>query len=431
MNKRIEIIRIFNNMLIMFAISAVVSLGMGALAGKTLVLACTLLAAFVLFSEVVQAFVNNLILFLLSHIMGIGVVLFSLVYIFTSSYEFSRVEIDGVQIWKFFIVLFGIFMLIVMVLGIATRVDKKGRFYPEIAEAILFIVLFLFCKITRCRSGETVVLVCELIWGLLATGYYNAKQVINALITYHDGDFVPYEQIRKNNGTMLKISLAVAGIGMLLCTAFDYGKELLAVIKSVIVGILRWFFSLFTFEPVEEVEIQKPEVQSDGFGQLLPEAYVDDSIWHKIWNALFWVAAVFVTALIIYLVVKLIRQFYKLFNDSKIGIRDRLNRDKKEFLSPLKGDNETTFGTGAKDRLTFVERLSKRGRIRLLFVKYVEKGRNFADIKNSNTPSEIERISLDKTAAAYEIYEKARYSTKDISDEDLSQMKALTRAVKS
>ena len=414
-------------MLIMFMVSAVVSLGFGALTGKTLMLSCLVLTAFVLFSEIIQAFVNNLIVFLTGHVLGIGAVLLMLFYIFTGSYEFSRAELDGVPIWKFFIALFGIFMLIVTVLGIYTRIDKKGRFYPDIAEAFLFIALFLFCKITKSRSGETVVLVCELIWGLLAVSYYNAKQVINALVTYHDGDFLPYDQIRKNNGTMLKFSLFTAGVAMLVCTAFDYGKELLAAIKAGIVAVLRWFFSLFTFEPVEEVEIQRPETHEGGAMQLIPEDYVDDSIWHKIWNVLFWVVAVAVTVLIIYLVVKLIRQFYKMFNDSKIGIRERLNRDKKEFLSPLKGDNETTFGTGAKDRLTFMERLSRRGRIRVLFVKYVEKGRNFAEIKSSNTPSEIEKISLDRNTAAYELYEKARYSSKEISDEDVSKMRALTR----
>ena len=53
MNKRIEIIRILNNMLIMFMVSAVVSLGFGALTGKTLVLSCMVLTAFVLLSEII------------------------------------------------------------------------------------------------------------------------------------------------------------------------------------------------------------------------------------------------------------------------------------------------------------------------------------------------------------------------------------------
>jgi hypothetical protein len=267
----------------------------------------------------------------------------------------------------------------------------------------------------------------ELAWGILVVIYYNARQVIGALITYHDGDFVPHDQIRKNNGTMLRISLAVAAVGMLLCTALDYGKELLDALKAAIIRFLRWLFSHFHFEPVEETEIEKTEPMGGGFGQFLPEPAEDNSIWHEILNALFWVIALIVAVFIVYAVIKLIKQFYKYFNGSRIGIRDRLNRDKKEFLSPLENENENTFGRTKKDSISLLERLSKRGRIRLMFVKYVERGRNFAEIKSSNTPSEIEKISLERDAAAYKLYEKARYSTKDITDADVVEMKSISR----
>ena len=427
MNKRLEIVRILNNMLIMFVVSAVISMGLEAPSGTSLVFACLLLAAFVVFSEIIQDYVRNLVLFLLCHILGIVAVSQGVAFIYTSSRTFSAVEIGGVHIWKVFIFLWCIFMLVVTILGIYTRVDKKGRFYPDIAEAILFIGLFLFCKLTKTRSAEAVVLVGELIWGILAVVYYNAKQVIGALVSYHDGDFVPYDQIRKNNGTMLRISLAVSGFLMLLCTVFDYGKELLDAVKSAIVRFLRWLFSHVNYEMVEETEIQEVESHEGGFGQLLPEDYVDDSIWQKIWDALFWLVAAAVAVLAIYLLIKLIQQFYKLFNGSGIGIKERLSRDKKEFLSPLKNENEGAFGNAKKDSLSFMERLSKRGRIRLLFVKYVEKGRNYADIKSSNTPSEIEKISLERDAAAYKLYEKARYSTGTISDADVAEMKSFLR----
>ena len=427
MNKRVEIIRILNNMLIMFVVSAVLSMGFGAPKGWSLTLACLLLSAFVLYSEIIQDFVKNLILFLLCHILGIAGVAKAVGYVYTSSEAIARLEIGGVQIYKVFIFLWCIFMLVVTILGIYTRVDGKGRFNPDIAEALLFIALFFFCKITRVREAESVVLVGELIWGILAVIYYNAKQVMGALITYHDGDFVPYDQIRKNNSTMMRISLAVTGVMMLLCTALDYGKELLAAIKGAIIRFLRWLFSHVTYETVEETEIVSPETHNGGMGMLLPEDYVDDSIWQKIWDALFWIAAAAVTVLAIYLLVKLIQQFYKLFNGSGIGIRDRLSRDKKEYLSPLKNENEGAFGGPKKNSISFMERLSKRGRIRLLFIKYVEKGQNFRDIKSSNTPSEIERISLERDAAAYKLYEKARYSTDEISASDVDEMRALSK----
>ena len=150
---------------------------------------------------------------------------------------------------------------------------------------------------------------------------------------------------------MMRIALAVAGVMMLLCTALDYGKELLNSIKTAIVRFLRWLFSHFTFEPVEETEIQSPETHNGGFGALIPEDYVDDSIWQKIWDALFWVAAAIITVLAIYILIKLIKQFYKLFNGSGIGIRDRLSRDKKEYLNPLKNENDGAFGRPKKDSI--------------------------------------------------------------------------------
>ncbi len=414
-------------MLIMFVVSAVLSMGFGAPAGWSLALACLLLSAFVLYSEIIQVFVKNLILFLACHVLGIVGVAKAVAYVYTSSEAIRALEIGGVQIYKVFIVLWSIFMLVVTILGIYTRVDGKGRFNPEIAEALLFVALLFFCRITRVREAESVIIVGELIWGILAVLYYNAKQVMGALVTYHDGDFVPYDQIRKNNSTMMRISLAVAVVMMLLCTVLDYGKELLAAIKSVIVSFLRWLFSHVSYEAVEETEILSPETHNGGFGMLLPEDYVDDSIWHKIWDALFWIAAAAVTVLAIYLFVKLIQQFYKLFNGSGIGIRERLGRDKKEFLSPLKNENEGAFGRRNENSVSFMDRISKRGRIRLLFVKYVEKGRNFADIKSSNTPSEIERISLERDAAAYELYEKARYSSNEITATDLNRMKSISK----
>ncbi len=427
MNKRIEITRILNNLLLMFSLSMVISSGLGAPLNGSLVLACLVLSAFVLVSELIQDFVGNLILFILCHLMGIAAVVAAVSSIYTASKAISRVEIGGVYIWKVLTFLFVIFMLIATILGIYTRVDGKGRFYPDIAEALFFIGLFLFCKVTRTRSAEAVVLLMELAWGILVVIYYNARQVIGALITYHDGDFVPHDQIRKNNGTMLRISLAVAAVGMLLCTALDYGKELLDALKAAIIRFLRWLFSHFHFEPVEETEIEKTEPMGGGFGQFLPEPAEDNSIWHEILNALFWVIALIVAVFIVYAVIKLIKQFYKYFNGSRIGIRDRLNRDKKEFLSPLENENENTFGRTKKDSISLLERLSKRGRIRLMFVKYVERGRNFAEIKSSNTPSEIEKISLERDAAAYKLYEKARYSTKDITDADVVEMKSISR----
>ncbi|MBO5620868.1 MAG: hypothetical protein J5959_04495 [Butyrivibrio sp.] len=149
---------------------------------------------------------------------------------------------------------------------------------------------------------------------------------------------------------------------------------------------------------------------------------------HTIWNVLFWIVAIMVTIFLIYLFLKLIKEFYKMFNSSQKGIRDRLRKDKVEYLNPFESRKESVNARKKKDELGFAQRLSKNGRIRYMFQKYIREGRGFADIKTSSTPYELEKISLadgiNKTA--YEIYERARYSEHEITSEDISEMKKRT-----
>ena len=467
MHKRIEILRIINNCMIASIILLTLFTGLGLPFGGEMVWGVLVLVGFILLSEVIQYFVRNLIIFLVCHVLaafGTGGFVY---WIFSASDKTALVIFGGVYALNVAITILGIFLIVITGISIYTRLDGKGRFYPEIFEGLLFAALLILCKITRNSDAEIFVLAGEIIWGILMVLFYNARQTIGALITFKERDFLPVEQIRKNNGVILKFSLAISTAAMFICLLLDYGKELLSAIKRALVTFFRWLFSHFSFEEVQEYE--SPEVQevSGGFGALLPKDYVDDSIWQKIWNVLFWVAAVAATILIVYLVMKMIRQFYDLFNKSGVGIRDRLKQDKKEFLDPLE---EMSRGTQKKDkgsRMQLFERLSYRGRVRRMFLKRIEQGSNYADVRHSNTPAELEFISLkagyDKSgnssmasdmkiitsgsghgkfghvsmtseiemisaaenSEAVRLYEKARYSTLPITAEDVEKIKKL------
>ncbi len=378
-----------------------------------------------LLSELMQAFVTNLILFLAGHILAMvaaGMAIYKVMVV-----SLKGVDIAGVAMASVALAVSILIMTVVTILGIYTRVDGKGRFYPEIFEGGLFIISFIYCRIAHAPQTEIIILLAEMIWGVLAVCYYNARQTVGALVTYHEGDFVPYGQIRKNNGVMLGISLGVTIVLMLLCTLLDYGKEILSAIRSAMVRFLTWLFSHFDFETPVEEEFRGEEVMQGGMGQLLPNDYVDDSIWHKIWDILFWVVAVAVTILFIFVIIKLIKEFYRLFNASGKGIRDRLSRDKREFLNPLSDKDESAGENRAGSRLKLRERLTKRGNIRWMFVKYIQKGSGFSDIRKGFTPSQMESVSLGKEAEAYRIYEKARYCSEEISSEDVDRMRRMTK----
>ena len=412
MNKRIELLRIINNIVIAFCFQTVGIIALGGEISNELIFGALSLAAFVIISEIVQYFIKNLIIYVAFHI--------GAVYL---CYELSMgiSGVLGTTEYSFLIHIFRLFMMIVMaILAVYVRVRETLVFYPEISEAAFFIILMLTCVIAERRDGVIYVLFGEMVWAILAVLYYNARQILNAIAPYKNKMSVPYEAVKRNNGRMVVISATIVLVSMFICSLLDYGKEVLAALHFVTYKFFRWFFSLFHFKEIKETE---PLEQVSGIGQmegLLPENYEDDSIIHTIWQILFWVIAAVVIAAIIVVMIKGLREFYKRFNGSRIGIKDKLLKDEVEYLNPL------SFGEkagGAGEKLGFRERFSYEGRVRLIFQKYIKSGKGYKDVRLSQTPCELEETSSGRISEAYKVYEKARYSGHDITARDVSKIK--------
>ena len=421
MHKRIEILRIINNILIVIAIATVALMTMQLRKVPAIVIVNVTLALFVLFSEAIQAFVKNLIAFLMAH--GLAMALCSYISFSGNHRLLAGDFFAGVYLTSVIQVLHIIAMIIITIIAIYARLDGKGRFYPTIFEGFLFIGLYLLCLITGEKMST---LVLEVIWGILCIIFYNARQTIGALITFKDRDFIPYDSIKRTNGLMLRLSIVVAFVLMLVCTLIDYGREVMAVLKAGISALLRFIFSFFNFESQEEYEAPETTMGGGG-GMLTPQQYEDNSIWHTIWQILFWIVAIVVTIGVIILFVMMIKEFYKLFNSSRNNIKDRLARDKIEYLSPW-SESSKVFSGSDSSRMRIRDRLSPSGRIRLLFTRYIEKNRGLNDINGSDTPLEMEeKIISEREASAYKLYEKARYSSNEITQADLQTMKKICR----
>ncbi len=416
MSKRIEILRVLNNILLYYVLTSVFLIGMKVPAGTALYVGNLLLALFVLVSELIQGFITNLILFLLGHILAI--------FAFGGLSFFFTPNMQIMLLIRVFV------MIIITIIAIYSRIDGKGRFYPQVGEAFLFPATYLFCR-----------LVIKIAWAVLCIIYYNARQTAGALVAFKKRDYVPYEAIQKTNGLMLRVSIAVSLAVMLIVSMFDYGEEVLGFIKRAVLAFLRWIFSFFKFEPEASYEVLEREPVSGSMSDLLPRDYQDDSIWHEIWQVLYWIVAVAVAVFIMFLFVKLMKNFYKLFNSSGKGIRERLSRDKVEFLNPFNEEKDSFTGGLNEDRLWLGKRLSKEGRIRAMFVKYVKSGRNYEEVKVTQTSSEMEKISRSPAntgilagsgdlgdcspTSAYKLYDKARYSSREITREDILEMKKI------
>lgn len=427
MNKRIEILRIINNLMLVYVIVTIFLRGLGIPGTAPLYFGNLALLGFVLASELIQAFVSNLVFFLLAHLGALAV------------FGYLSLILPGEGASKDIMLIIRVFVMVILtIIAIISRIDGKGRAYPGVPEAFLFPVLYIFCRIIKCPGAEPLALIGEVIWAVLCIVYYNARQTLGTLVAFKERDYVPYEAIKKNNGMMVRFAVAVSLITMFVVSLFDYGEELLSLIKSGILAILRWIFSFFSFEPESSYEAPESEPVSGGMGNLLPENYEDDSIWHTLWQILYWVIAAAVAILIVFLAVKLVKEFYKLFNASRKGIKDRLSRDKVEFLNPF-NEEKDSWNSEKSKKLGIGKRLTKEGRIRAMFVKYVKAGSNYSEVKLSQTPREMEKVAMgparrgilagasdqdkEKEASAYRLYDKARYSSMEITSEDIRQMK--------
>ncbi len=422
MNKRAEIIRILNNILIVYTVSMVFFAAMQIPLGTALFVGNLSLILFVGLSEIISAYVGNLIIFLGLHFASAAVCLFLGNLI--SLHSTTELVFAGIPESAANTTLRALIMLIITVTAIYTRIDGKPRFFPEIAEGFLFIGLYVLCLIARQRQAIVIVLLAEILWAFLCILFYNVRQTIGALVPFKERDFVPYESIKRNNGSMLRITLSIASVFMLICVLLDYGREIVEFIRSVVVRFLRWLFSFYKPTPVEEVETPVTETTGGGFGEFLP-VEEDNSLMHAIWQALFWIVAFVVAILIIFLFARLVKEFYKLFNSSRKAIKDRLSRDVVEYLNPLQ-ESGNTGRDRSSSRLGFMRRMTSEGRVRYLFIKYIESGRGRDEIRNSDSPREMEtKINEKNEAIAYQLYEKARYSSTDITSEDVSEMKRL------
>ena len=425
MNKRIETVRIINNIMVAYLLSSMLMIFLQLPVGGAVFAWNLTLGAFLLMSEIIQASAGNLILYLLFHFVAGGLCLY-LPYLYESR-AFAGVTFGGVFLYSLLTTIRLMFIIAIVVLSMYSRLDGKARFYPTVPECFLFMALYFMCLINKQPYAVIYVLIAEVIWAVLCIIYYNSRQTMGTLVIFKKMDFVPYKAISRNNNLLLGFSIVTSLIFISLCIILDYGKEIGAALSRGFKAFLTWIFSFFNYEPTVDYEVPESEPLGGGFGKFIPQAEEDSHIWYIIWQTLFYMVATVVTIFLIILVIKGIKEFYHLFNASRIGIRDRLSRDKVEYLNPL-GSSQDAWGQ-KKKRLTLRERLTPAGRIRRMFVKYIEGGlsKKHETARTCDTPFEMEQRVSQGRERAFKLYEKARYSSEPVSSQDVSAMKDLIK----
>lgn len=413
MQKKLEIIRIINNMMLVYMIAGVLFICAGMEPDSALFAGNLLLVVFVAISEAVQYLCPKLVMFLAGHIFGIAFCTFLSVVSGTQHLGFTIVRV--------------FFMIVMTIIAINIKLGNGVYFYPTIPEAFAFVSLMIPCKLAKAGKAELLVLLCEMLWGVLAVLFYNTRQTASAMSVFKERARVPYDSILRTNRLMLGVYLGITFVFMFICTLLDYGKQIMDVVGGALVRFLRWLFSHFNyFIDDEEYMPSAPEQQ---MGQNFVPMGEDDSLLRIFWDVLFWTVTVVVSIGFIYLIFRAIQLFIKYFNERQIGIRDRLSRDKVEYLNPV-FDEKRPGREGKKNRIPLANRLTARGQIRLLYKRFVKAGAGFDNVKNSDTPEEQLWAARGEEALGggiRELYEKARYSSAEVSAEDVKNMRKMSR----
>lgn len=418
MQKRIELLRILNNMIIVWVAATILFMAVKMPMDAVLFTSNALLCLFLIISEVVQYFTTKIVTFIPGHILGIVLCIWLGRVIGNQPFGYTAART--------------IIMIAITIFAIHGRITDTTSFYPTISEGFFFMAMMIASKASGTRQAEIMVLLFEVVWGILMVIFYNTRQTALALSAYKRQAKVPYEAITRTNRFMMYFYLAVTTVVMFLCSMLDYGKEVMAAVKTAIVAFLRWFFSHFTFTEEEIPELPEPEFVQGG-QQFIPIPQEENALIKALWDILFGAVTIAVFAAIVYTLYKVIRSFIREFNSRRSGIRDKLGRDKVEFLNPLSKEGAGDNGDFGSNRMNLRTRLSARGNVRRLFKNYIVKGSGFGNIRTSETPKELEESAVgavnskEKGQDPVALYEKARYSSLPISSDDVKLMKRLVR----
>ena len=278
------------------------------------------------------------------------------------------------------------------------------------------------------RTGQALILAGSVLWIL----WQSVAGIETALSALHTQARVPREQILRTHRLVTGISLGAFAVLAVPAVLSSFGESVLRVILrginallDALAALIRMLLAWLNQDTVEEVAGTAQEETQMMMGLGEAEASEPNIILETLTNLLF-------AAILIALAYSLIRLFILLFRKFRADFArtKRMDGDKVEALRPGE-QNERAAPLRTTDRRRFWDR-SPNARIRKLYRKTILGGAGADKVRSSQTPQELETVSLGQTAQTgriHELYEKARYSGQDCTQEEAARMKEQLKAL--
>ncbi|MGB8454564.1 MAG: hypothetical protein WCD89_19815 [Anaerocolumna sp.] len=248
---------------------------------------------------------------------------------------------------------------------------------------------------------------------------------------------VPMKQIKNTNHILILFFGIICVVVMLFFSTLPV-KELLSVIGSLLIGLLRAFFSLFPGNGEEAAPLDnvQPETSVPPLG--LTDAKEPSLLFQYIQDILLGLVTIAMIAGAIALILYGLYRIYQRFYEKKYNNF----RDVTEFISPFdKREKINRNDPGAVGNQFFGNfPRSNNGKIRKYFYKSVLSQKKNDTLLKNLTPTQLSEYALNgqnglsadmidpenvKQLALY--YEKARYSKEECTKEEVMQVKTIIK----
>ncbi len=319
------------------------------------------------------------------------------------------------------------YMIVLAAMNLSRRMHHRGALtYTSLVFLIFDVACYLYYDYIHMPEWRSVFLYLSLLYIALYFINLYLNNFRDIIVKYGDMAHLPIRQIEFNNHFLFAIFGMVSMIFIFLLHFLPLGN-ILSVIKSVLLAILKFILSLLHFSNQPP---PKPSAPSNNTSS--PPFVPERSLFWDILSTVFYYAiiiallAAFIAG-IIYVLIAIYKRFY--------SNRPSVTYDRVEFLSPFwRKESVQTKSPKPSNRfyIPFFGR-SNNEKIRRHYYQAIINRLDINQLPKGITPSELSRYLLDQNKEANvssleqeltSLYEKARYSQKECTKEELRRMRA-------
>uniref|UniRef100_UPI0040564D5B hypothetical protein n=1 Tax=Acetatifactor sp. TaxID=1872090 RepID=UPI0040564D5B len=306
----------------------------------------------------------------------------------------------------------------------ATKNRQDIKLAPFAGVALSIVMLMILHNQNHSEWNQIFVTVLILVLCMYFIIYYIEQYQNFLTVNSSSAGHIPAKAMFQSG---VGLVLGYTGVGlvlMILISNVDWLKYVLNLFKNLLAYFVSWFFSLFPRGNGEETSGYKDQ-SLEMMEDMMPMEGLGESFW--LWNVLESILVVVIFAGILFFAVKGIRFLIKFIQNKLHGEDLKQETTAKEDSYDVREKCEIIREREWKSKIPFFHTDPKE-RIRHLYKKrLVASKSSFAQINgeiellNRITARESSKV-LEREQLAL-LYEKARYSNEDCSNEDVKQMK--------